>query len=86
MRAALDRFSFSFLILSSPIYRWRSYLCVDDEQQRSASAEDELGVIRGVEEVDLAGEVPHLESDKRRVGHVVLDDLVGRLEKERLGR
>ena len=63
-----------------------AHLGVDDEKEGAAAAEDELGVVGALEEVDLAGEVPHLKPDERRVGHVVLHDLIGGLEKERLGR
>ena len=62
----------------------RTHLGVDDEDEGAGSREDHVVVERGVKEVHLTGEVPDLEVDEGAPGEVVLVDLVGALEEERL--
>lgn len=55
---------------------------VNDEHQGATTAEDHVRVEGGIEEIDLAGEIPDLELDEAAVVDVVLDDFVRRLEEQ----
>ena len=61
-----------------------AHLGIDDEDEGSGAREDHLVVKRGVKEVHLSGEVPDLEVDEGASREVVLVDLVGALQEERL--
>lgn len=60
------------------------HLSINDKYQGPSSSEDHLVVKSGVEEVDLAWEVPDLEVDERAAGDVILVDLVGALQEQGL--
>lgn len=70
------QFSFSFFSVL--------HLSIDDKYQSPSSSEDHLVVEGGVEEVNLAWEVPNLEVDEWAAGDVVLVDLVGALQEQGL--
>jgi len=61
-------------------------LGIDDKDQGSTASKDHVRIKGRLEEVNLAGEVPDLELHKAGVVDVVLHDLTGRLQEERLVR
>lgn len=61
-----------------------SDLCINDEDQSPCAPEDHLIVKGGVKEVHLTRKVPDLEVNKRAAGDVILVNLVGALQEQRL--